>query len=339
MKKIFITGGSGFIGTNLIQSFRRRGYEILNYDWNPPLNPDHRAYWEEGNIMDYLKMRDCMKSFKPDLLLHLAARTDTDIYDLDADMNEYIVNTQGTKHVLKAIQECTFIEKVIITSTQFVCEAGYTPKDQFDYQPFTLYGKSKILTEKYTHEIDPNCSWTIIRPSTIWGPWALRYRDTLFKVMESGLYFHPAKEDVVRSYGYVKNVVFQIRRILEEPKDKVHKKTLYVGDAPIKLIDWVNCVSSHLTGKKVRTLPTNMVKAIALGGDTLKSLGIGFPITSTRFNSMTQDYISPIEDTIELLGEAPYSMEMGIKEMVAWYRKESAEIIKPEKKQMYYVYG
>ena len=44
---------------------------------------------------------------------------------------------------------------------------------------------------------------------------------------------------------------------------------------------------------------------IALGGDVLKFVGIPFPITSGRFRSMTSDYITPMDKTIERLGEAP----------------------------------
>lgn len=328
--RIFITGGSGFIGTNLIEYYaRQHGTAILNYDWNPPLNPDQTKYWWEDDIMDYRKLRQVMVRFQPDIVIHLAARTDTDIYDLDGDMNEYIQNTEGTRRLLQAIKSIPSIQRVIMTSTQFVCEAGYKPMHDKDYKPFTLYGKSKLISEQLTREANLPCCWTIIRPSTIWGPWALRYRDIMFKVMKKGLYFHPAKKGVQRSYGYVKNVIHQIDQILKVPAEQVNGETFYVGDEPIDLLEWVKTISQQLTGNPVRILPTSLVKAIALTGDLASSIGVPFPLTSTRFNSMTQDYVAPMEKTLKVLGPNPYSMEAGAKEMVEWYYDRSAQIEKP----------
>ncbi len=53
--------------------------------------------------------------------------------------------------------------------------------------------------------------------------------------------------------------------------------------------------------------------------DALKALGLPFPITSGRYRSMTSDYITPMDRTIEALGPAPYSNADGVKAMVQWY--------------------
>lgn len=325
--KVLITGGSGFIGTNLVEHYLEEGISFLNVDWNPPLNPEHRPFWKEANIMDKSALQEIFSSYQPTVVIHLAARTDTDIYELDGDLNEYIQNTEGTKNVLDCIADTPGVARAVITSTMFVCQAGYLPEHDLDYKPFTLYGVSKQLTEQYTREANLSCTWTIIRPQTIWGPWSLRYRDVMFKVMRKGLYFHPAKKDVYRAYGYVKNVVWQIQQIVEAPKEKVHQQAFYVGDKPLNLLEWVQCVSRELTGKAARVIPTPIVKGIALTGDILKAFNISFPLTSTRFNSMTEDYLTTIDKTYRVFGEPPYSMEQGVKEIVAWYDGVSKEIV------------
>lgn len=332
--KVLITGGSGFIGTNLIQSYLDQGVDVINLDWNPPLDKEHTPYWREVNLMDAAGLTEVFGAYQPTHVVHLAARTDTDIYELDGDLNEYIQNTQGTQHVLDAIRATPSVQRAIITSSMFVCEAGYLPRHDRDYRPFTLYGVSKKLTEDYTRAADLSCCWTIIRPQTIWGPWSLRYRDVMFKVMSQGLYFHPSKRNVRRAYGYVGNVVWQIQQILQAPEATVHEQVFYVGDLPIDLRAWVEQISLELTGKPVRLLPTALVRGIALTGDLLKRANVRFPLTSTRFNSMTQDYLAPIEKTYEVFGTPPYTTEAGVKEMIAWHKTDAAHVPQPEGRKL-----
>lgn len=329
--RLLITGGSGFIGTNLVEFYAKRGTILLNLDWNPPLNPAHNIYWRLCDIMDARRVEQALAEFAPTHIVHLAARTDTDeLVDVDA----YRQNHEGTRILLAAIKDNPSVERVIVTSTQFVCEAGHEPEHDEDYKPFTIYGESKRLTEQVTRSAGLQCTWTLIRPTTIWGPWSLRYRDVMFKVMRKGLYFHPGRKKVVRSYGYVGNVVWQIDRMLNLPSEAVSGKVFYVGDQPFDLKIWVEAVSLALTGRPVRYIPTWIVQALALFGDALKALRIPFPITSGRYRSMTTDYITPMDRTVEALGEAPFSMADGIRETVAWYDNGSERVLARARKDV-----
>lgn len=327
--RVLVTGGSGFIGTNLVKLLIEAGEEVLNVDWNPPLDPGQRPTWRELDIMDEEAVAKAFDAFRPTHVVHLAARTDT---DEQRDLNAYAQNHEGTRRLLTAVKACPTVERIIVTSTQFVCEAGHQPKDDLDFKPFTLYGESKRLTEMVTREARLPCTWTIIRPTTIWGPWSLRYRDVMFKVMRKGLYFHPSRRKVIRSYGYVGNVVWQIDRILRLPAERMNGRVFYVGDPPFDLRTWVEAVSKALTGRSVRYIPTWAVRTLAVTGDVLKGVGLPFPITSGRFRSMTSDYITPMDRTIEALGPAPFSVEEGVKAMVAWYDDGSERIAHPVRK-------
>ena len=324
--RILVTGGSGFIGTNFMAFQAAQGVALLNLDWNPPLDPDHRAWWKEIDLMDQASVQAAFDAFKPTHVVHLAARTDT---DEPVDVDAYRQNHEGTRILLEVVKRCACVERIVVTSTQFVCEAGYQPKNDLDFKPFTVYGESKRRTEMITREAALTCCWTIIRPTTIWGPWSLRYRDVMFKVMRKGLYFHPGKGRVVRSYGYVGNVVWQIDRMLHAPRPVVDGRVFYVGDRPFDLKEWVEVVSRVLVGKPVRYIPTFLIQLLAWVGDAFKLVGLPFPITSGRFRSMTSDYITPMDKTIDALGEAPFSIEAGVKETVKWYDNGSERIIKP----------
>lgn len=324
--RLLVTGGSGFIGTNLVAFYVERGVQLLNLDWNPPLDPGHQGMWRRADLMDASALDTAFRDFQPTHVVHLAARTDT---DEKVDVDAYRQNHEGTRILLEVVKRFAGIKHIIVTSTQFVCEAGYQPKHDLDFKPFTVYGESKRRTEMVTREAGLTCAWTIIRPTTIWGPWSLRYRDVMFRIMRKGLYFHPGKGTVVRSYGYVGNVVWQIDRMLSAPHEKVAGKVFYVGDQPLDLKVWVEAVSRQLVGKPVRYIPTGLIRVIAFAGDVLGFVRIPFPITSGRFRSMTSDYITPMDRTIEALGEAPFTLDEGVKRTVRWYDDQSAQAVAP----------
>jgi GlcNAc-P-P-Und epimerase len=317
--KVLVTGGSGFIGTHVVDALARAGNDILNYSLHPPLKPEQTQYWRAGDIVDLAKTTAAFRDFQPDHVLHLAARAECDENTTVA--KGYRVNTEGTRNVLEAIRATPSVRRAIITSSQFVCAPGRLPKNDTDYFPETVYGQSKVITEQLTREANLPGAWTIIRPTNIWGPWHMRYRREFWRVVERGLYVHPGRRPVIRSYGYVKNVVHQIKQIFEADVDLISGKTFYLGDRPDDLFNWVNGFSKAITGRQARVVPRRLISALALLGDIPTYFtGKPFLINSSRFRSMTTDYQTPMEPTFELLGENPYTLEEGIRETVEWLR-------------------
>ena len=149
----------------------------------------------------------------------------------------------------------------------------------------------------------------------------MRYRREFWRVLERGLYTHPGRQPVIRSYGYVKNVVHQIRKIFEANVGLVRGQTFYAGDRPIDLFEWVNGFSKALTGREARVVPRPLMRALAFLGDIPTYFtGKPFLINSSRFRSMTTNYETPMERTFDLFGENPYTLEAGIEETVKWLR-------------------
>jgi GlcNAc-P-P-Und epimerase len=321
--KYLVTGGSGFIGTNLIEELIRQNHEVVNVDINAPNVESHNLLWEEVDILHSDKLLATFRKYGPTHVIHLAARTDTDGTRLD----EYEVNTKGTESVLAAINATDSVQHVIITSTQFVNQYNGIPKDDFDFAPHTVYGESKVITERMTRQANLECVWTIIRPTNIWGPWHRRYPHEFWRIMGKGVYFHPGHKKVVRSYGYVKNVVYQIVKIFEAKPGMVASKVYYVGDEPIELLAWVNGFSVAQTGRKVRIAPTFFVRMLALCGDFLSFLHVKLPITSSRYKSMTTSNGVPMETTIGAFGVPPYTLEAGIKDTVEWLKNYYPDLV------------
>lgn len=317
MKTVLVTGGSGFIGTHLVQLLLDRGYGVANIDISPPALSSHRGHWRQCSILDLRELQEAFADSQPSHVVHLAAYASMDARSLD----EFKVNTEGTANILRAAAKTRSLQRLVVTSTQHVRApgSGY-PAHDTDYVPYMFYGESKVVTEQHTREAQLDCAWTIIRPTAVWGPGHKLLADGLWRQMHLGRYFHPTGDPVVRSYGYVKNVVWQIEKLLMAERSAVDRKVFYVADGNIRQLEWVNALSRELTGHEVRTVPLWVLRGLSKLGDGLRACGLRFPLYDSRLKNLITPNPVPVEPTLALLGNPPYSLEEGARETVEWLR-------------------
>lgn len=74
-QRVVITGESGFIGTNLVDHYTGEGSHVLNIDIAPPRCRSHDRYWHRQDICDRDELAAVINHWKPDVVLHMAART------------------------------------------------------------------------------------------------------------------------------------------------------------------------------------------------------------------------------------------------------------------------
>ena len=313
--RILISGGSGFIGTHLIESLLSRSDEILNIDVAEPKIETHVRFWRKCSILDYSKLAKIVNAFSPTHVIHLAARTDCD----SDNIADYKVNTEGTDNLLKCLKECASMERVVFVSSQFVHQNGSVPSDAEDFAPHTVYGESKVVGEKLVRNSNLGIDWVIARPTNIWGPYHPRYPYEFWRILKKNLYFHPGRKKVVRSYGFVGNVVYQLIRSLDLPSNEVAGNVFYVGDSPLDLYDWVNGFSLSIVKKPVRVVPRIFVALAAFTGEFIEAMGGKFPITLSRFHSMTHENWVDMELTHKVLGKGPYDLSQGIEISSRWF--------------------
>ncbi len=316
--RVIVTGGSGFMGTNIVAYFLGIGWEVINFDLAEPRNKDQLPFWEKVDLLDRLQLIKKTQDVQPSIFLHFGARTDL---DEKKNIGGYSANIEGVYNVLDAIGSTSSILRVVFASSQMVCKLGYIPQDELDYQPSTLYGQSKVLMELIIRSAgDVDAIWTIVRPTSIWGPWFDIPYKVLFQTIEKNLYFHAGGSSSLKQWGFIGNAVYQIWKIIQAPRENVHRKTFYLADySPVGLQDFTNKVQARLGAKQIRTLPVFVLKNAARLGDAAQFFGWkNPPLTSFRYQNIVTPELQDLTNLEGIVGPLPYTLDQGIDITVSW---------------------
>jgi UDP-glucose 4-epimerase len=178
--RALVTGGAGFIGSNLVDALLDRGDEVTvidNLASGKRENLDgalaRGAGFEEADIRDAERMLAVLSSARPDIVFHLAAQIDvrTSIKDPAWDAG---VNVVGTINLLEAARQ-TGVKRVVNTSTGGAiygdAEVMPTPETA-PARPVAAYGQSKFCAEAYCgwYERLYGLSSVILRYGNVYGP-------------------------------------------------------------------------------------------------------------------------------------------------------------------------
>lgn len=321
--RVLITGGSGFIGTNLVEHFRAHHCDVVNFDIEQPRNPAHAALWKQGDLRDRESVRRCVDELRPDVVLHMGARTDLFGRTLDA----YTANTDGVGHLIEALRSQPTPPLAVFASSMLVCRLGYVPTSETDYCPSTVYGHSKVAGERLVRSVSlDQLPWVIVRPTSIWGPWfASPYRD-FFEAVARGLYVHPRGRRVRRNYGFVLNIVHQLDRLVAVRGGPLLGRTVYVADSePVELHSWAGSISAALGAPRVREVPVGVLRVAARVGDGLKALGYNqAPMTSFRLQNLLTDCLLDSGPIHQVAGPDPYALDEAVRRTCRWMKEPVA---------------
>ncbi|MDW2402516.1 NAD(P)-dependent oxidoreductase [Vibrio sp. 1262-1] len=313
-KKVLVTGGSGFIGTNLVERLQEiEGVQVLNFDIAAPRNHAHSKYYKCVDITDYISLKKSFDIFSPSIVIHLAARTDLQ----GKSIEDYTANTVGVENLCRLISESECVEKACFASSMLVCKVGYCPSSDIEFSPTTIYGESKVISEKIIRSFDSTLpNYNIVRPTSIWGPWFKEPYSDFFKMVISRRYIDIGEKSCSKTYGYVTNAVHQI---LEACMTSSKGSLSYLGDEqPINISHWANLINGKVGNSKLITIPFIFFQSGAIVGDLLEKIGVKFPLTSFRLNNMTTDNVIPEVKLAKLNYFRATPLEVGVEETLKW---------------------
>jgi nucleoside-diphosphate-sugar epimerase len=318
-RRTVVTGGSGFIGTNVVAALVARGVPVRSIDAMPPRNPAHAGVFRRVDICDAAALGAAFDEFGPTDVIHLAARTDL----LGTTIDDYAANTIGTAALLQVLAARPQIRRTLFASSMLVCRLGYLPQSTTDYAPSTPYGASKVESERLVRAADPTHRRIVLfRPTSIWGPWFdIPYR-SFFDAVVGGYYVHPSGASTRRSYGYVDNAVAQIFALMEAPEAALGDELYHLADyAPVDIGAWADMIAAAAGRRRPTRVPMAVMQAAALAGDGLQALGWSRPpMTRFRLANMMMDAVQDTGPMAALCPDSPVAMADGVARTVAWMR-------------------
>jgi UDP-glucose 4-epimerase len=220
--KILVTGGAGFIGSNVVDGYIKAGHEVLVVDnlltgKRSNVNPDARFYNMDIRSQD---MRELIGKYRPDIICHHAAQISVPD-SVSNPVQDAEINIIGLINLLESAAKHKAKKVIFISSGGAIYgEASeYPTSESCRPKPFSPYAVSKYSSEHYLdyYMHHYGLDYTTLRYANIYGPRQIPhaeagvvaiFMDNLIKGKSSILnHFPDDYEGMVRDYCYVGDVV------------------------------------------------------------------------------------------------------------------------------------
>jgi nucleoside-diphosphate-sugar epimerase len=324
MKTALVTGGSGFIGSHLVELLLQKGYVVRCL-----LRKTSSTAWLKGlpitvihgDVYDEQALATAVAGV--DYIYHSAGLTKA-----KEKAEYYRANAEGTRNLLQAaIRHAPNLSRFVQISSQTA--AGPSPtatpitEDQSG-EPITTYGKSKLQAEKECLAVLDKLPITIVRPPAVFGP---RDKDVFefFATMQKGLQPVVGFGEKYVTLIHVKDLVRGI--VMAGESANSIGKTYFIGSKQMYGWKEVGEFTRKALGRGAVTLrvPEAGVYVIAAFAEFF-SLFSSKPalINFEKARDMVQDYwtCDSSKAKRDFGYEQEIALEAGINDTIAWCRQQ-----------------
>lgn len=307
MRKIIITGMTGFVGSNL-ETYLGNDFEVKGVSRT---ESNHRYLSYDNLTVEELNQSEGF--------VHLAGKAH-DLKNVSNDDAYKKANTDLTIRLFNLFLESNCRTFIYMSSVKAAADSVRDVlTEEMNPEPYTVYGKSKLEAEQYilSCKLNENQKVYILRPCMIHGPGNKGNLNLLYNLVAKGVPYPLGAYGNKRSFLSVDNLCFVMKELLKaEATTGIYQVS---DDLAISTNELVSIIGEGI-GKKVKAInvPKIIIKLCAKLGDVFS-----LPLTTERLQKLTENYIVSNEKIRkEIQKEFPLSTKEGLIKTVQSFQND-----------------
>ena len=283
MKKIFITGGGGYIGTRLVPYLLKKKYFVTVYDtfwFGNFLKKNKNLKIIKGDIRNTNKLKKACRNHE--YFLHLACISNDSSFELNNNLSKSI-NFKAFEPMVKAAKS-SGVKRFIYASSSSVYGVSKKKnvRENHPLLPLTLYNKFKGLCEpilfKYT---DKDFTGVIFRPATVCG-FSERLRLDLSVNILTNFGFNKSYikvfgGDQLRPNLHILDYCDAVLKLIKANKNKIENQIFNIGSENMSIMNIAKKIKVLIDKKnkkkiKIIKTPSNDLRSYHINSDKIKKI-------------------------------------------------------------------
>jgi len=278
MKRIYVTGGAGYVGAVLIPKLLSKGYQVSVIDlmiYGEEVLPNHPNLTKiKGDIRDTQLLEQTIPGH--DAIIHLACISNDPSFELNPNLGKSI-NFDAFEPLVR-ISKMDGVKRFIYASSSSVYGVKKTPNvtEDMECEPLTDYSKFKAMCEEVLTKYQSDDFTTVtIRPATVCG-YSPRLRLDLSVNILTNLAINKGEitvfgGDQKRPNIHISDICDYYIKLLEIPKEKIAGKIYNAGYENFTISDIALKVKNVIGEQvKITTTPTNDNRSYHISSEKIK---------------------------------------------------------------------
>lgn len=330
MKKLLVTGASGFVGSHLVEAAKKLGFEVHAVVRKSSKVKDISMFVDKFVYPNMNNLEDLQTLFLNegyDYVIHAAALTksksEKEMFEVNVDYTDNLIHAAFNSN--SSVKRFVFVSSLAaIGPVKFDAIDPIT--ENSDYNPVTVYGRSKKAAELLIKEKYANKPISIFRPTAVYGP---REKDLfiLFDTLNKGLDPYIGHKSQKLSFVFVKDLVDLLLLGLNTNQGDLQFYNVSDGNAYSKYA-MADVFKNVFPKKKSLRLhiPLSVVEIVAKLSQWMYKNSSKTPVIyPERLGELTaENWECSIKKAKELLGYQPkYNLEKGLTETLLWYKNNN----------------